>query len=141
MLVLATNSNTSLGAKRGKSDKVLGRWGANHVNNVVRDMWNFPPTHKLSVAMTKFCKKRFGAWQHPLRKLYHQIDHFIVHQKDQKRVQNALQARLGLVPASEWIAPSIPRVAAASPVQRWVATVHCRRRISRVHQRHSYFLF
>ena len=33
----------------GRSDKVLGRWGVNHVNDAGRDMWNFLATLELRV--------------------------------------------------------------------------------------------
>ena len=74
-------------------DKVRGPFGMVHENNAGQDLCSILGTNELCLATeistTFFRHKRYATWRHPCSKLWHQLDHCVVRQKDLKRVLNA----------------------------------------------------
>jgi len=77
-LILAMDTNSSMGVRKSESDSVLGPYGVEHVNEAGREFYDFCSTNQLRAASTFFPKRRYQTWIHPCSRLGHQIDHFLV---------------------------------------------------------------
>ena len=102
-LIIGTDAIAALGVKRGKHDRVLGRYGLQRRNNAGRQLYHFLARNELCVTTTfydsrsKTGKTRYATWYHPntlSKKRQFQNDHIIVRQRDFKLTTKA--ARMAL---------------------------------------------
>ena len=96
VLIIGADVNASCGVRSihddpssPGSDKVRGPFGNAHENAAGQELCSFMGANELCIPSTFFQHKEYSTWQHPCSKLWHQIDHWIVRQKDRKRVMNA----------------------------------------------------
>ena len=96
VLIIGTDANASPGVRKKHDDpfapgrdKVRGPFGMVHENNAGQDLCSILGTNELCLATTFFRHKRYATWRHPCSKLWHQLDHCVVRQKDLERVLNA----------------------------------------------------
>ena len=78
ILIIGTDSNSSIGTSSIGHRGPVGQFGLSHVNAAGRRFRAYLATSNFVAASTCFKKRNYGTWQHPRSKLMHQIDHFIV---------------------------------------------------------------
>ena len=95
-LVIGADTNSSVGTRdkfddpfSPGRDQVRGIFGMPHQNKAGRELTDLLGINELCLPSTYFRKKTYGTWTNPCNKLSHQLDHFIVRQKDLKRVVDA----------------------------------------------------
>jgi hypothetical protein len=95
VLVIGTDANASAGrrschdnAYAAGRDQVRGPFGEPHENTAGKELCSFSAVNGLCLPSTYFRKRHYVTWQNPCNKNWHQLDHFLVTQKDLKRVQD-----------------------------------------------------
>ena len=81
ILVIGTDTNSSMGHAIENDDGPLGNFGLPHVNDSGRRFLSYLSINNLSVMTTAFMKKKYATWIHPRSKKTHQIDHIIVNRE------------------------------------------------------------
>ena len=81
ILVIGTDTNSSMGHASENDDGPLGNFGLPHVNDSGRRFLSYLSINNLSVMTTAFMKKKYATWIHPRSKKKHQIDHIIVNRE------------------------------------------------------------
>lgn len=93
ILVMATDANASMGIRPRDSDdetpRVVGPHGNPHTNWAGEQLRDFCAENELCSATTFFIKPRYNTWKNPRNCRGYQLDHFLVSQKDLKRVRDA----------------------------------------------------
>ena len=95
VLVMAADANACMGRRNAgggvDKDRVLGPWGEPNCNEAGRRMYEICASHGLCAATTFFQKQRYATWTPPhfqgARRF--QLDHFLVRQRDLRRVIDA----------------------------------------------------
>ena len=77
ILVICSDTNSSMGVSAGGNNECIGTFGISHVNEAGRRMRTFLSINSLKACSTYFEKRNYGTWQHPRSKKMHQIDHII----------------------------------------------------------------
>ncbi len=97
VLVIGTDANASAGVRAKHDDpfavgrdQVRGPFGETHENNAGRELCSMLGANELCLPTTHFRHKRYATWQNPCSRLWHQLDHWIVRQRDLKRISNAV---------------------------------------------------
>ena len=90
ILLIGADCNSSIGVRGASSSKVVGKFGKARVNDAGTRFRNYMSLQSLSSAATHFYRSngKYGTWMNPLTKKMHQIDHFLIAQKDLKRVKD-----------------------------------------------------
>ena len=89
ILLIGTDSNSSMGHSSDRNDGPLGCFGLQHTNNSGFRFLSYVTINNLAVMTTAFKKTSYGTWIHPRSKKPHQIDHFIVNKEMSHRVMDA----------------------------------------------------
>ena len=89
ILVIGTDSNSSMGCANENDDGPLGTFGLPHVNDSGRRFLTYLSVNNLSVMTTSFMKKKYATWIHPRSKKVHQLDHFIVNKEMSHRITDS----------------------------------------------------
>jgi exonuclease III len=100
VLIIGSDANASIGVRsrhdQQKDDRVCGPFGIDKTNAAGQRLRGFMGRHELCATTTFFRRSPRGrhttthdTWINPRNKNPHQIDHFIIRQKDLKRVRNA----------------------------------------------------
>ena len=89
VLLVAADTNSSMGTRSAVRDGVLGPFGINYCNKAGRELYDCCATLGLCSATTFFQKPQYQTWMNPRSKLGHQIDHFLVRRSDFARVRDA----------------------------------------------------
>ena len=93
LLVLSMDANAAMGIRRPTAagvpkGNVLGPNGVSHVNNAGRDLYQLLDANEMCSAATFFKPKvDHATWTHPGNGHGYQNDHFILRQRDLKRVR------------------------------------------------------
>ena len=86
ILVIGTDSNSSMGRATEQNDGPLSSFGLPHVNESGRRFLSYLTINQLAAMTTSFKKKSYATWIHPRSKKGHQIDHLIVNKEMAHRV-------------------------------------------------------
>ena len=89
LLIMAADVNASIGTSQGPDDAVTGKFGNAHINDTGRRLRDFSEMHILFTPSTFFEKTEYNTRKHMRNNRGYQIDHFLVMQRDLKRVANA----------------------------------------------------
>ena len=96
VFILGTDTNASLGVRSVHDDglgvdrdRVRGPFGIGAENEAGRNLHTLLGLNGLCSADTFFPKPRHATWTHPCSKVAYKLDHFIVRQRDMKRVRDA----------------------------------------------------
>ena len=81
ILIIGTDSNSSIGCAPEQTDGTIGMYGLDHVNESGKRFLSYLNINHLTVATTRFKKKQYATWIHPQSKKAHQIDHFIINKE------------------------------------------------------------
>ena len=101
ILLIGADCNASIGCGSGCGSgcgpdtrmstgvKAVGAYGIAHTNNSGGQLRSFLELNTLVATSTHFRKQSYGTWVSPCSKLPHQLDHFLTHASDFKRVKDA----------------------------------------------------
>ena len=102
-LIIGADVNAALGTRRGRHDRVLGRYGLPRRNEAGTQLYHFLAANELCVTTTFFAsrsktgKTRYTTWYHPNKlstRRHFQNDHIIVRQRDFKLTTKAARMEL-----------------------------------------------
>ena len=103
-LIIGADVNAALGTRRGRHDRVLGRYGLPRRNDAGTQLYHFLAANELCVTTTFFAgrskktgKTRYATWYHPNKlstRRRFQNDHIIVRQRDFKLTTKAARMEL-----------------------------------------------
>ena len=82
ILIVGSDCNSSIGCNSETDNGPLGKFGLSHMNASGLRFVSFLAMHQLKAATTWFKKKSYATWIHPRSKRPHQIDHFLVNNRD-----------------------------------------------------------
>jgi len=89
VLLVAADTNSSMGIRSSVRDGVLGPFGVEYCNKAGKELYDCCATLGLCSATTFFKKPQYQTWKNPRSKLGHQIDHFLVRRSAFARVRDA----------------------------------------------------
>lgn len=89
VLLIAADTNSSMGTRSNARDGVLGPFGVKYCNKAGQELYDCCATLGLCSATTFFQKSQYQTWMNPRSKLGHQIDHFLVRKVDFARIRDA----------------------------------------------------
>ena len=88
-LLLATDSNLSLGTRDSPRNAVLGPFGVPHRNKAGTELYQFCSRLGLCSPTSFFQKPRYATWRNPRTKLEHQIDTFVTQKSFLSKITDA----------------------------------------------------
>jgi len=89
VLLVAADTNSSMGIRSSVRDGVLGPFGVEYCNKAGKELYDCCAALGLCSATTFFQKPQYQTWMNPRSKLGHQIDHFLVRRSALARVRDA----------------------------------------------------
>jgi len=89
VLLVAADTNSSMGIRSSVRDGVLGPFGVEYCNKAGKELYDCCATLGLFSATTFFRKPQYQTWKNPRSKLGHQIDHCLVRRSVFARVRDA----------------------------------------------------
>ena len=114
VFIACSDTNASAGVRDKRDDpyapgrdKVRGPYGINYQNAAGRELCTLLGANELCLPTTYFPQRKasgetYGTWQNPCSKRYHQLDQFIMRQKDLKRVCKAKRFGLPSKDSDHW---------------------------------------
>ena len=119
-LIIGADVNAALGTRRGRHDRVLGRYGLLRRNDAGTQLYHFLAANELCVTTTFFAgrskktgKTRYATWYHPNKlstRRRFQNDHIIVRQRDFKLTTKAARMELSGVNTDHKAVATLPCV-------------------------------
>ena len=88
-LICGADLNASVGIATSATErKVVGSFGIDYRNAAGTRLFDFCDRNELRLATTFFRKRSYASWWHPRNKKGYQLDHFLIKQRDHKRIIN-----------------------------------------------------
>lgn len=94
VLLICIDANASMGSRVDRHDQVLGPFGVDHINDAGRALHDLLDSKGICSATTFFQKPNYATWRNPRSKKGHQLDHFLIPQRDLPRISDAGIAKL-----------------------------------------------